>query len=129
MGKSEFKIDTKDFQLKMKKLQNDYPEFNKTIIQRIGSRVLAIVKRKTPVKTGHLRRNWALTKPEVDKNGASIEIFNNVKYALPVELGHKTRSGKFIQGKLMLKSSLALMQERIKSWLDIEIQKFIDKHE
>lgn len=129
MGKSKFKIDTKDFQLKMKKLQNDYPEFNKTIIQKIGSRVLATVKRKTPVKTGHLRKNWSLTKPQVDKNGASIEVYNPVKYGPYVELGHKTKGGKFIQGKLMLKSSLALMQERIKLWLDTEIQKFIDKHE
>lgn len=77
-----FKIDDRDFKKKMKKLQSDFPNFTKVILGKLGMRLLAKVKVLTPVDTGLLRRSWFLSPPKVTPTQGSIELKNNVKYAL-----------------------------------------------
>ena len=76
------KIDDKDFKKKMKKLQADFPSFTKVILGKLGMRLMAKVKLLTPVDTGLLRRSWFLGTPKVTPTESSIELKNNVKYAL-----------------------------------------------
>lgn len=65
-------------------------EIQKTVI-RIGNRLLKKVKLKTPVDTGLLRDSWRSKKGE---DNYTRYVFNPVKYATYVELGHRVVGGK-----------------------------------
>jgi len=78
-----------------------------------ADRAIAITKKLTPVDTGTLRNNFFRTKVKVDKNVYSIEIINNIHYAVPVEYGHNTRRSRtkksnvrWVQGFFMLKQGI-----------------------
>ncbi len=126
--KNQIKIDTSDMTKKIKKMQLEYPSFTERLLQRIGMRLMASVKRLTPVDTGHLKKNWFLLKPIVNKFTSQIEIVNNVKYSEAVEKGHRTKGGGFVPGKYMLKKSMSRLEKRLPKVVDSEIQTFIKKH-
>lgn len=50
------------------------------------------IKKRTPVDSGQLRRNWQVGNVEKRGNAYVIEIFNNTEYASFVEYGHRTRN-------------------------------------
>lgn len=123
---SEFKLDDKDFKNKMNKVKSNISTINGNIIKKIGKRLLAKVKKYTPVKTGFLRKNWNLTSPEYNQNGGSIRIENNVKYAQPVELGHSIKGKKFIVGRMMLTKSIREIEKEGPKIAEREIKKYLD---
>ena len=121
--------DLKKLQEKMKKLtQQDRNTFIAGCAKEIGARLLAKVKKRTPVgkysnsvnfttkdgkqvsftaKTGrtggNLRRNW--TVGEIMKIGSvyKVEIVNPVEYSSYVEHGHRTADHMgWVQGRFML---------------------------
>ena len=63
-----------------------------------ADRVIAQTIKLTPVKTGTLRGNFSRTEVEVVNGKYTIEVTNNLEYALPVEEGHRTRRGKRKEG-------------------------------
>lgn len=85
--------------------------FYKTILNQMMNSLLKDVKDRTPVDTGHLKRNWFITRAQtVGKQGYAAEIYNNVEYAPWVENGHRImRNGAqvgFVEGKYMLQDSV-----------------------
>jgi hypothetical protein len=48
----------------------------------------------TPVDTGYLQ-----SRNQIDIAPGVVTVFNDASYALPVELGHHTRSGSFVAGQ------------------------------
>lgn len=117
------KIDDRDFKKKMKKLQTDFPTFNKVLIGRLGMRLMAKVKVLTPVDTGLLRRSWFLSPPKITPTEGSIELKNNVKYGLAQEYGSNGRAGRF-----MLRKGFDELNSQAPQILEAEIQHFIDAH-
>ena len=123
-------LEFKDLDKIEKKLQNvitKYPEVAKEIMGKLLLRFVGKCKKYSPFKTGLLRRSWQVGKIKVSTTNVKGEVFNNVKYALPVEKGHLTRGGKgFVQGRFMLKRSLDEMNKDMPKFVEKEIKKFIE---
>lgn len=93
--------------------QKQVDEKAKKFLKNEADRVIAITKKLTPVDTGTLRNNFFRKDVRVEKNIYSIEIANNIKYAIPVEYGHNTRKSKikksnirWVHGYFMLKQGI-----------------------
>lgn len=127
----------------MELVEIKFPEELEREIYNLANRMLAKVKKRTPVgvyKDGHnggdLRRNWQIGSLVKEGNGYYIEVFNILDYASHVEYGHRTRLGKtdhpdtykkrgtidFVPGKHMLKISVEELNkelsQRLSNWLD-----------
>ena len=109
----------------------EYILFMEGLAKEIAMRLLAKVKKRTPVghypkgsgKTGGtLRRGWSVG--NIRKRGGmyEVEVINTVDYASHVELGHRTRGHKgWVKGRFMLMisekeievQSVALIERRI----------------
>ena len=98
------------------------------MLGRLGLRLMAKIKKLTPVDTGLLRRSWYMNTPNIKGEIATVEIKNNVKYALAVEMGRKLKNGGFVPGWIMMKLGFREMEPQIPQILEAEIQAFIDKH-
>lgn len=108
--------------------QKQVEEGAKKFLKDEADRAIAFTKKLTPVDTGTLRNNFFRTKVKVDKSVYSIEIINNVKYAVPVEYGHNTRKSRikksnvrWIQGFFMLKQGI----EKVVQGFNGRLQKYI----
>lgn len=124
----EFKVDNHNFRDVNKKIISNLPKFHVYILEELAKRLIRKVKKKTPVDTGHLKKNWEAKKPVVNKNEAYVKVENNVEYAEAVELGHRTKTGGFIEGRFMLKRSIDELEKQIPGIYYREMQKFIDKN-
>lgn len=140
----EFSIDDSDFVDKVAKIQRKFPDFMKYLLNRLGARLLAKVRKLTPVGVypsgsgkvgGNLRRKWFMKDPVVIGDENSVEILNNEHYALPVEMGHQVRASskkfgppRFVPGRFMLKRAFAELEPVIPNIVELEMQIFIDKN-
>lgn len=100
----------------MNEASKGFDEAAQSFLNRVGTKFLKRVKIKTPFDTGYLRRSWG-----IEEAHYRVTIGNNVKYALPVEEGHRTRSGGFVEGKHMLKTTM----EEIETEIDKEFDNMI----
>lgn len=110
---------------KLNFLNNNFPSSIKNIMNKIGGMMLKATRMKTPVKTGNLRRKWAIGDVKADGNEASVEIINNAEYAQAVEYG-RTKRG-FTQGQFMMKRGMDETEAQVPSIIDAEMQKFMDQ--
>lgn len=120
--KQSFEIDYSDLMEKLDSIESGLDGFFRNYIKKLLSKLLKTVKKLTPVKTGHLRRSW---KTNVISSNEG-ELYNDVKYAVPVELGHRTKGGGFVAGRFMLTRTLEGLEEQIKHDLNEEIQSYIN---
>lgn len=86
-------------------------KLSEQVLMELANRVLRRTKQKTPVDTGHLRRNWMLGSVTRHGDYMEIEIYNNVEYAEFIEYGHRKRKGGFLQGRYMLTLSMKEIEE------------------
>jgi hypothetical protein len=79
------------------------------------------VKRRTPVDSGELRRNWKVGNVVRKGNAYEVEIYNNTEYASFVEYGHRAgkNSTRWVEGRFMMTISMKLVEK--------EMPKFIEK--
>lgn len=93
-------------------------EFCEDCARELAARLIRLVKNRTGVVTGELRRGWTAGKeiaPEIYVKGVAvyksgetytITVENNVEYALYYEYGHRQEQGRFVPaiGKRLVKS-------------------------
>lgn len=91
--------------------ENAARKLSEQVLYELANRVLRRTKQKTPVDTGHLRRNWMLGSVTRHGDYMEIEIYNNVEYAGFIEYGHRKPKGGFVQGRYMLILSLKEIEE------------------
>ena len=79
------------------------------------------IKKRTPVDSGELRRNWQVGKVVRKGNAYEVEIFNNTEYASYVEHGHRAgqNSTHWVEGRFMMTISMKEIER--------ELPKFIEK--
>ncbi|MDN4069261.1 HK97 gp10 family phage protein [Paenibacillus vini] len=79
------------------------------------------IKKRTPVDSGELRRNWQVGRVQKQGDAYTIEIFNNTEYAPYVEHGHRAgqNSTKWVEGRFMMTISMKEIER--------ELPKFIEK--
>ena len=160
MPKTRAKIDFGQFQKLAKEFEQltkkEMQEFCVKLTKELAARLLAKVKKRTPVNAkppfdkvtkggGTLRRNWTIG--NVNKNGDtySVDIINPMEYASYVEKGHRgvaiyivAKGGKHIgwrvmhkdthwtEGTFMLKNSEDELEKQVDSIVEKKLKKFID---
>lgn len=94
------------FHMNLEKLGAEHDAFMRKMARDLAGQLVAAVKKKTPVDTGNLRRNWRIRTAGKQGNMFVSVILNSVQYASYVEYGHRTRGGKgWWEGKHMLQLS------------------------
>lgn len=112
-----------------KNIQKASIEFNKFIFDFLTKNAmdaLAKTKRRTPVDTGELRRNWEVTR--VSRKGAELVVYlyNSKDYASYVENGHTTRDRQgWVEGYYMATISIEEVERNIPKRFDREFIKFM----
>ena len=131
MSSSDIILDGFDeFEKKLTKIiEQTYPkEFEQMVIQ-IASDLQTAVQDATPVDTTHLQQNWFIGDLVKRGNEYYIEVYNNVEYAEPVEYGHRTVSGGFVEGAHMMELSVELLKLQLPAYLKYWLSDFISKHD
>ena len=110
-----------------KEIEINYPrEFEKMVIQ-IAIDLQTAVQDATPVRTSHLQENWFVGDLVKRGNTYYIEVYNNVEYAEPVEYGHRTKNGGFVEGAHMMEISIELLKiklpQHLRNWLNNMLNK------
>lgn len=95
------------------------------------------VRANTPVDTGDLRRSTHFTGVEKTGDVIEIKVFNNLKYAEPIEYGHRQEVGKYVPAiKKRLKKGFVPgyymfrdAENRVRKDLDARLMKAVRKAE
>lgn len=129
------RVDTRELRQFKEKLESiNTDSLLKEIAADLAARLLRKVKKRTPVDTGELRRNWQVSNIRLFERFCVVEIYNSTEYAEYVEFGHrlvrKTKDGdkKFIRwvpGKFMLTLSTKelenikdrIIRQKVEAWL------------
>lgn len=77
------------------KMLKDNDDFVKSLVQDLSSRLLAMLVKATPPKTGHLKDNWYVVITKIS-GGYEAEIINNTEYASYVNYGHRQTPGRYV---------------------------------
>lgn len=110
-------------------ISHDYPrEFEQMVIQ-VANDLKDATADITPVDTSHLQENWFVGELVKRGNDYYIEVYNNVEYAEPVEYGHRTKKGEFVEGAHMMELSVELLKIQLPSYLRDWLSDFINKHD
>ena len=99
-------------------------EMMKGLLAETADRVTGETKRNTPVATGALRAAW--NAGGVGESGGYLKaaISNGMEYATHVERGHRTRNGKWVQGRHMLRNAMEAAQRGIQRDFDARLAKW-----
>lgn len=103
----------KKFRDNLVKLDKNTDRIIEDCAKALAARLLREVKKRTPVKTGNLRRNWHTT--SIIKHGFTFTmlVINQTEYALYVEYGHRKKDGKgWVSGKFMMTISAEKIQQK-----------------
>lgn len=131
MSQSDIVIEGLDeFEKKLVQIiSHDYPrEFEQMVIQ-VANDLQTATADITPVDTSHLQENWFVGELVKRGNDYYIEVYNNVEYAEPVEYGHRTKKGGFVEGAHMMELSVELLKMQLPSYLRDWLSDFINKHD
>lgn len=78
---------------KLEQIQKVYcQEMMETCAKSLAARLLSMVKKGTPVDTGHLRNSWTIGEIRKGNGNFEIEVMNPVDYASYVAYGHRTKN-------------------------------------
>jgi len=86
------------------------------------------IKKRTPVDTGELRRNWRVGRVERRGDAYQVEIYNNTHYAQFVEFGHRTGADltKWIEGRFMMTISMQEIERELPRYLEKRMIELLD---
>ncbi len=77
------------------------------------------IKKRTPVDSGELRRNWRVGSVVRKGNTYVVEIFNNTEYASFVENGHRNREKtEWVEGRFMAAISMKQLEKELPVYLE-----------
>lgn len=111
--------------------ESEMDEFYTGLLDEMMNGLVGDVKYRTPVDSGHLRRNWFTTKAKRSGKHYRAEIFNNIEYAPWVENGHrKIIHGKFHgwhKGRFMLRDSLFDLQREAPDFIKRKSEDFLSR--
>lgn len=91
------RVDTRELRQFREKLENiNTDSLLKEIAADLAARLLRKVKKRTPVDTGELRRNWQVSNIRLFERFCVVEIYNSTEYAEYVEFGHRQTPGRYV---------------------------------
>lgn len=107
--------------------------------KELAARLLQKVIKRTPVKTGELRRNWFATKVKKVGNAYEVTVYSAKSYASFVEYGHRQEPGRFVpaigkrlvkpwvEGRYMLTKSELELEKQAPGLLAKMVQKYLEE--
>ena len=106
--------------------------FYRQAAKELVARLLTMVKKRTPVDTGALRRGWTIGEVKAVKGGYEVEVLNPTEYASYVEFGHRTRlspeGGRgWVKGRFMLRFSSDELEAMAPKILERKLKKFLSQ--
>jgi len=123
---SEFEKLTKTF----KKMLDErvIERFIQDFLLEMAYRAERKIKKRTPVDTGELRRNWQVGRVERRGDAYQVEIYNNTHYAQFVEFGHRTGADltKWIEGRFMMTISMQEIERELPRYLEKRMIELLD---
>lgn len=125
------KVDTKKLQALQNRLEKaataaEKDAFYESAVRELAARLLTLVKKRTPVLSGTLRRGWTVGEMKKMNDGYEIEVVDPIEYASYVEFGHRTPGGKgWVPGRFMMTVSAselegmapAILQRKLNAYL------------
>ena len=137
MGVKRSKLDIKELKAFRDRLdglagKTDLDAFYRQAAQELAARLLAMVKKRTPVDTGALRRGWTIGEVKAVEGGYEVEVLNPTEYASYVEFGHRTRlspeGGRgWVKGRFMLQISSDELEAMAPKILERKLKKFLSQ--
>lgn len=116
----------KNFANNFKKMTFKYDKFLFDFLTKIAMDSLAKTKKRTPVDTGELRRNWDITRVMKKGNDLIVYLYNSKDYASYVEMGHTTRNRTgWVEGYYMATISIEEVERKIPKRFEKEFIKFM----
>jgi hypothetical protein len=107
---------------------SDFSFMMHKILLTEGLMALKLIRPRTPVDSGTLRRNWALGNVTVSGNIARIEIVNPTSYAAPVEYGWTKPSGAHYVGAHMAEVSMDIISKQIDDRVRGQFEQWLQAH-
>ena len=106
--------------------------FYRQAAKELAARLLTMVKKRTPVDTGTLRRGWTIGEVKAVEGGYEVEVLNPTEYASYVEFGHRTRlnpeGGRgWVKGRFMLQISSDELEAMAPKILERKLKKFLSQ--
>ena len=106
--------------------------FYRQAAKELVARLLTMVKKRTPVDTGALRRGWTIGEVKAVEGGYEVEVLNPTEYASYVEFGHRTRlspeGGRgWVKGRFMLQISSDELEAMAPMILERKLKKFLSQ--
>ncbi|MCL2357103.1 MAG: HK97 gp10 family phage protein [Defluviitaleaceae bacterium] len=153
MPKTRAKIDFGQFTKLKKQFEklsaDDMHEFSVAVVKDLAARLLAKVKRRTPVNKGlpndvnynggggRLRDSWTIGNVTKSGNIYSVEVINPMHYAIYVEKGHRGvyvpevgvtlhLNSRWTDGIFMLKISEDELRKDAERIVENKLQKFFN---
>lgn len=98
-------------------IERTYPEEFEKMVISMAHDLKAAVQDKTPVDTQWLQDHWFVGDIVKKGNGYYIEVYNNEEYVEPVEFGHRTSTGGYVEGAHMMEVSIETLKVMLPSYL------------
>ena len=131
------KVDVKELKAFRDRLDSlagktDLDAFYRQAAKELAARLLTMVKKRTPVDTGALRRGWTIGEVKAVEGGYEVEVLNPTEYASYVEFGHRTRlnpeGGRgWVKGRFMLQISSDELEAMAPKILERKLKKFLSQ--
>ena len=131
------KVDDKELKAFRNRLDSlagktDLDAFYRQAAKELAARLLTMVKKRTPVDTGALRRGWTIGEVKAVEGGYEVEVLNPTEYASYVEFGHRTRlspeGGRgWVKGRFMLRISSDELEAMAPKILERKLKKFLSQ--
>lgn len=103
----------KKFKDSLEKLKSDTKREMAQLLDLNTNRMVADIKRNTPVDTGLLRNSFERTEIQGNEQGFQTEVSTNLEYAPYIEYGHRMKGGGFVKGHFMVYEAEKRIQKRI----------------
>lgn len=114
----------------MNRAANQFKDFLEDFLLKNALEALNKTKKRTPVDSGELRRNWEIS--SVARKGADLVVYlyNSKEYASYVENGHATRNREgWVEGYYMATISIEEIERKMPQRFNREFLKFMNSLE
>ncbi len=109
-----------------KKAAIEFDKFLNKFLIKCALDALGRTKKRTPVDTGGLKRNWFITRVMKKGDELVVWLYNSQDYASFVEYGHTDRSRtNWVEGYFMATISIEEVQRKIPQRFEREFEKFM----
>ncbi|MEG0297620.1 MAG: HK97 gp10 family phage protein [Clostridium sp.] len=108
------------------KMNKDYSKFLNEFVLKVAMDCLSRTKKRTPVDTTELRRNWFITEVIRKGNDFIVYLYNKKDYATFVEYGHTTRNREdWVEGYYMATISIEELERKLPGRFEKEFTRFM----